>query len=188
MEGDFISKLITICDSLENLLIDILSNNQRKELNKIKGLLDQELIVMLINDFLDENLSYLIYQLISIGNGYKLNIFYNNLKKMEALINKNILSHEKLHLQLMKIYLHIENDKNVRNQLAKDFIIKFSKERNNEYIDEIFRFAISNNQFGIIDKLKYHVNIEKYIDKRKEIKSVILLLQMRGNKLIKFLN
>lgn len=155
---------------------------------------NNEVINDYIYKFIIANISGVIYKLIIQGNSYKSNIFLSIVKRIEKHIGHNILDQEKIHMQLLKIFgsVSCEKDKiEFKNEMIM-YITLYSKAALNyqdtnkqEYLDKLFEIAIKYKQHGIIDKLKYHINIDKFIDINKNKKNMPtdVLLKSKGIKL-----
>ena len=156
----------------------------------------------LVYTFINNNIANVIYRIIKLDNGYQAGLFQTNIKRIENCINYKILNDEKIHLQLFKIFIGLTHEKSqleCQKEMIK-YIVLYTNDINVSHLNNLFSIAIKYKQYGIIDKLKYHVEIEKFIDKNKleihkqkntnQNKNVNLnvILQAKGQKLIDLLN
>ena len=152
---------------------------------------DKSKISELVYKFICDNIMHVIYKIIKIGDGYKASLFQTNIKRIENCIGYNFLNEEKVHIQLLKIFISLTHEKfqsKYQQEMIKHIILYINNIAIN-HLNNLFIVAIKHKQYGIIDKLKYHVDIEKFLDKTKlgKRKNINIILQTKGHKLFELL-
>jgi|688.fasta_scaffold526998_1 hypothetical protein len=191
-----------LCDLLTNYFtcsVYEFTNDNIDNFDNIKSLLtnfinqkislEPSIIITKVYDFINNTSPIVIYDIISNNDSYRANILLSNIRKIEICIDKELLDDNKLCIQMLKIYanLSIIKEKTDYKDIIIEQIILFAKTKDNKYIDKLFGLAIVHKQYGIIDKIKYHVEFEKFINRLKTNKPSKVILQTKAMKTINLL-
>lgn len=142
-----------------------------------------------INKFFETNLCIVIYNKLITHDPYRISIFHTNLKRIEKFINRNVLEYDKIHINLLKLYLTLTDEKNLSDDKKQviDLILKYSDTNKQLYLDEMFNIGIKLNHAGILDKLKSHVDIDIFLNDAGITRRKSIVLKTKGDKITKFL-
>lgn len=142
-----------------------------------------------INEFFETNLCIVVYNKLVTHDPYRISLFHTNLKRIEKFINRNVLEYDKIHINLLKLYLTLTDEKNLSDDKKQviDLILKYSDTKKQSYLDEMFNIGIKLNHAGILDKLKSHVDIDIFLNDCGITRRKSIVLKTKGDKITKFL-
>ena len=174
----------------DNLNLDVISNVMIQINDSGQLVVKDSKINNITYEFIKNNIVNVIYKIIKLNDERKSNLFKCNIKRIEKCIGYDILGEESIHIQLFKIHVSLITDKRelfYQSEMVK-CIISYAIDKSICHLDNLFIFAIKCKQYGIIDKLKRHIEIDRFIDKTKtKTKTPNDILKMKGHKLINLL-
>ncbi len=137
-----------------------------------------------IYELINNSIEYVIYKLITSTDNTKTILFSSIIKRIGNCIGYKIINQLNVHMKLLKIYNRFIN-RNISREYKTDvvkYIILYATNNKIEYLDKLFNIAIKYKNYGIIDKLKYFVTINNFINKDTN-SPINTILQMKGRKL-----
>lgn len=176
-----------------NQINDISSKSYKDKIkimnNQIDTQINDEELIEIFTNFYKENINYFIKVMIISNDQYKTSLFFKNVKRLSKLLNINILKDKDPYTQILKLYISIIEERNVPpyKENIRENIINFCNDPQQIFLNNIFVKAIQYEQYGIIDKLKNHVDINSFLNYEKIKKPLHHILKMKGNKLIDYL-
>jgi len=138
----------------------------------------------LVKNFIFENSDDLIKKYIKKNcNGYDIGLFLSHIKSMEKYTHIELLDTDNIYVILIMNLHKIYNTKKENNTLIISNIKLYVETQDDNYLNEIFKYGVTNKKTSLVDKLKNHVDLDdlyKNIDKN-------LVSNMKGVKLIEYL-
>jgi hypothetical protein len=128
-----------------------------------------------IHEYCTQTIKTVAVSLVVDDNLYKLRIYLSNIKKIEKLIDNKILDENNLEVALIQVFVHLlEKKDNVEHIIEiPNMIIKYFKNTDKFILEKIFNIAVSHKLLGIVNKLKTHVDLNKFVGDNIKVDQII---------------
>lgn len=175
------NELKVLLDSYLKLSNRIILNNDQITASNISKSLN---INNEIYNFINNSIEYVVYNLIKSNDYTKTILLSSVIKRIGNRIGHKISNQMSVHMKLLKLYNRFISH-NIRYEYKTDvlkLIILYANDNIIDYLNKLFNIGIKYKNYGIIDKLKYFVPINNFINKDITI-PINNILQMKGRKL-----
>jgi hypothetical protein len=118
-------------------------------------------------EFINNTIIDITQNLIKERNITKIILFISIVRRIEKNLSIIFLDQNNIDLILLIIASKLETNK-YKNDIL-DNIIKYINDKTKDNLNELFICSIKLKQYGIIDRIKYYVNIVDFVDSSKNV-------------------
>lgn len=176
--------LPSLLENFLKIVADGLNDDNKAKFNSISDKVEK-IDINDISEFMTGNMESVVYYLLKTKST-KTVLFHSIIKRIGNYAKFDM--ENTIHSQLLKIYNNYTDTKNAAECKSEiiDYIASYAENNDIVYLNKLFNVAIKYKQYGTIDKLKYYVNLNGFIDETL-YNPKYNILQMKGRKLFNML-